>query len=79
MPSSLFSSRKSSLLCRLNSRDRIRTNLAAEAKDGIKITISRFTDARNPGGDGTGNVIDIVTSVTDQSTAESTSQKVKPS
>lgn len=61
----------------LNSRDRIRTKLAAEAKDGIKITISRFTDARNrdPGGDGTGNVMDIVTSVMDQSTADSMSQK----
>jgi hypothetical protein len=77
---SLFSSRTSSLLCRLNSRDRIRTKLAAGAKDGIMITIPRFAAAKDPGGDGTGGVlINVVNSVMDQSIADSTSQKVKPS
>jgi len=61
----------------LNSRDRIRTKLSEEAKDGIMITISRFADAQNPSGDDTasGSAMDIVNSVMDQSTADSTSQK----
>jgi hypothetical protein len=44
---------------RLNSRDRIRTRLASEAKSGIVITYSKLATGQNPGRDSIGTTIDI--------------------
>jgi hypothetical protein len=54
-------SRMPLLARRLNSRDRIRTKLASESKDGVIITLSTFTPSPNLSGDtSTGTTIDII-------------------
>ena len=60
-PSILFisSSRTPSRHRRLNSRDRIRTRLASEAKSGVVITYSKLATGQNPGRDSIGTTIDI--------------------
>ncbi len=79
----LSRSRTSSLLLRLNSRDRIRAKLAADIESGIVINPLVFTPGPNLSRDttqgGTGVAIDIVAGFTDQNlnTAEPSSEKVR--
>jgi len=55
----------------LNSRDGIRTKLAAQSENGHIITPIRFRPDPNPGGNSADHVTSIVTRVVDQSTSES--------
>jgi hypothetical protein len=61
---------------RLNSRDGLRTKLAADAQNGIMITMPgpRFTPNSKPAGNTSGTMTDAVTDTTDPGSTEPTSQ-----